>query len=937
MKNNSYTYRFLLLLFYTLSTITSNSQEFPPITVFTTENYGAENQNWAVSQADNSFVYVANNKGLLEYNGANWRLYPTPNQTIMRSVKVFGNQVFTGFYMDFGFWVKNDFGVLEYKSIVAEQDVKMLVDEQVWDILEVDGWVLFKSLERIYLYNLQTKNVKIINAKHRIETISKIDGVIYFQELNTGVFKIENGISKLVSNDKIIKETVLVSLFKRDNKLVFLTQEKGFYFLEDTVAVKWNIPGASYLNGKSVYSAKKIRNGDFIIGTISNGVLCLDKNGAYKYQITQNTGLSNNTVLAVFEDAEKNLWLGLDNGINLINNASPFKIFTQNTNFWGTIYAAIVYKENLYIGTNQGLYFRKINSREPFQFIEKTQGQVWSLEIIENTLFCGHNTGTYTINNGKATKIQGIQGTWSFLKKDANTVVQGNYDGLYVLKKENSKWVLKNKIEGFDTSSRFVVLSKTGQIIVNHEYKGVFILNVDESLTRISAIKKDNSVKKEIYSSLIKYHDTILYANSTGVYKFIHQKSMFEKDTLFSRLISEDKFSSAKLVFNKADNHLWSFSKEDITSLMPGKFSKIPVVNRIPIREALRKGKTGFENIIHLKNKKQLVGTSNGFVVVDLDALKMKPNFEISINSVKNFKTDESKINVGLAENAEFTSKANNMEFSYSIPNYDKTSITKYQYQLSGLQKFWSTPMQDNAIVFENIPYGSYTFKVRAIVGGDVLENEAQYQFVINKPWFLSPILIVVYIIVILLLLYASHLFTRKYYKSQKVALLENAQKELDLKEMESVQKIMKINNEKLRVDIESKNRELATSTMNIIKKNDFLNTIKTELVTSKGKNVNKVITIIDKNLNNTDDWKMFKEAFNNADKKFLKKLKKRHSDLTPNDLRLCAYLRLNLTSKEIAPLLNISARSVEVKRYRLRKKMNLGHDINLTNYILEI
>ena len=69
----------------------------------------------------------------------------------------------------------------------------------------------------------------------------------------------------------------------------------------------------------------------------------------------------------------------------------------------------------------------------------------------------------------------------------------------------------------------------------------------------------------------------------------------------------------------------------------------------------------------------------------------------------------------------------------------------------------------------------------------------------------------------------------------------------------------------------------------------------------------------------------------------FIKKIKSLHPELTPNDLRLCAYLRLNLPSKEIAPLLNISHRSVEVKRYRLRKKMNLDHKENLTEYILNL
>ena len=125
---------------------------------------------------------------------------------------------------------------------------------------------------------------------------------------------------------------------------------------------------------------------------------------------------------------------------------------------------------------------------------------------------------------------------------------------------------------------------------------------------------------------------------------------------------------------------------------------------------------------------------------------------------------------------------------------------------------------------------------------------------------------------------------------------------------------------------------------MSLIKKNEFLNSIKKKLnYVSADQNIRQVVRMIDKNLNNTDDWKFFEEAFNNADKDFLKKSKSKHPNLTSNDLRLCAYLRLNLASKEIAPLLNISTRSVEVKRYRLRKKMNLDHETNLANYILEL
>ncbi|NNF19490.1 MAG: two component regulator three y domain-containing protein, partial [Flavobacteriaceae bacterium] len=118
----------------------------------------------------------------------------------------------------------------------------------------------------------------------------------------------------------------------------------------------------------------------------------------------------------------------------------------------------------------------------------------------------------------------------------------------------------------------------------------------------------------------------------------------------------------------------------------------------------------------------------------------------------------------------------------------------------------------------------------------------------------------------------------------------------------------------------------------------ELLNKLKTELTgVGDDPKIKSVIRTIIRNINNEDDWKIFEEAFNNADKDFLKRIKEIHPELTSNDLRLCAYLRLNLSSKEIAPLLNISVRSVEVKRYRLRKKMSLPRENSLSDYILSV
>jgi AraC family chitin signaling transcriptional activator len=935
MKKNIHTIALLFVFLFPL--LNFYAQELPPIKIFTTEDYGGENQNWSISQAANKYIYVANNKGLLEYNGASWQLYATPNETIIRSVKCINNKIFTGFFRGFGFWEKNDFGLLEFTSIVKKKGIKMFEDEQIWEIIELDGWVLFKSLQRIYLYNLETESLKIIEGTNVITKVSKVNDIVYFQDLETGLFKIENGQPSLVSNHDVFKKNKLTDIFYKDGKVFFLTQNMGFYFFKNNLLKKWKIPANDYLNNKTIYSSEVLSSGAIVLGTISNGLIYLTSTGAIDYKINQNLGLSNNTVLSVFEDFDKNLWLGLDNGINLINITSPLKIFVNKKDFLGTIYTAIIHDGYLYLGTNQGLFYRKYNSNDEFTFIQKTQGQVWSLKVIDGTLFCGHDSGSFIIENNEANLIFNIQGTWDFKKLKDGIIIQGNYDGLYVLQKDKNTWRLRNKIEGFKNSSRYFVILENDRIFVNHEYKGVFKLKIDESYTAVLQTEKETSVKKGIHSSIIKHKDAIFYASRKGVYKYNFDRNIFITDTIYSKLISENIFVSAKLISDEHSNKLWSFTGEGLRFLSPGKLSNIPTLETIPIKKSLFKGASGFENIIHLEKEKYLIGTFNGYLIVDLNQIISPDDLKVSITQIFNYELNHLSKNIYLNRDVSFNNRENSMEFFYSVPNFDKTSNIVYQHKLEGYNSKWSDFSESNSILFENLPFGDYTFKVKALVAGNMSYNISEFNFSIEKPWFLSNIAVLFYALILLTLIFTWYLLSRRYYNSKQERLLAEAQKELELKELESSQKIIKLNNDKLRSDIETKNRELATSTMSIIKKNEFLNTIKIELLEGKEKNVSKVVHIIDKNLNNTDDWKMFQEAFNNADKKFLDKVKDKHPDLTPNDLRLCAYLRLNLSSKEIAPLLNISPRSVEVKRYRLRKKMSLDHNSNLTNYILEI
>ncbi len=553
-------------------------------------------------------------------------------------------------------------------------------------------------------------------------------------------------------------------------------------------------------------------------------------------------------------------------------------------------------------------------------------------------MFCGHDSGTFIIKNGRINnKITEAIGTWDFktIPNMPEMILQGNYNGLNILEKKGNYWRFRNRIEGIDMSCRFFEFFDD-QIFVNHEFKGLYELSYNEDINNVQSLNISNTVDKGIGSSLLKYSNELIYSSSEGVFKY-DRSLKFTRDSTFTSLFTPFKSLSTLLKINGETNKLWRFADDNILIISPGSVSSIPQVEIIPISENLRNVVAGFENLSKTSNEEYLIGTSNGYVIYNRSIPDPQNDWTIQINSVLVNKLEGPKNSLNMTTLNQLENKTNNIEISYSIPFFGKIVTSKFQYQLAGLSDNWSEWSTESKQLFENLPYGNYTFNVKGKVGNKISENIASFSFEIERPWFLSNTAFAIYFISALFLILIIHNFYKAHYVRQQRKLLEDAQRKIELNELENSQKLIEFKNEKLKLDIDNKSRELAISTMSLIKKNEFLNKIKNELKTSENPKIRSVIKLINNNINNNDDWQFFEEAFNNADKDFLKKIKNRHPGLTPNDLKLCAYLRLNLSSKEIAPLLNISSRSVEVKRYRLRKKIDLPHESSLTNYILEI
>lgn len=916
------------------------SQELPPIVKYSSSVYGAGNQSWMISQDDENYLYFANNDGLLEYNGTSWQLYPGPNETIIRSVKVIGNKVYTGSYMNFGYWTRNENGKLKYTSLSDKIKSKILDDEQFWNILKYDQWILFQSLNRIYIYDTKTRKFNIIAPKNGVIKSFAAKNAIYFQTIKEGLFEFESGRAKLVSDNPILKKFTIANVFTTDDGLLIQTQLDGIYKLTGNSLTRAATDIDAELKSSFVYSSQRLQDGSFALGTVSNGVFILSDNGKLKYHLTQSKGLSNNTALSLFEDKDQNLWVGLDNGINCINIQSPVHSFTDDTGVLGTVYASAVFNGMLYIGTNQGLFCKPMQSNAEFKFINGTKGQVWSLFMYDNALFCGHDSGTFVVKNDSAKNIFSGSGTWKLepVPTNKNQLIQGNYYGLSVLEKVNNQWVFKNKIQGFDYSSRYFEITKNLDVYVSHEYKGIFRLKLDKRLLKTHDFYTYKSPEKGISASLTTFNNSIYYAYKGGIFKLNPKTKQFEKDAVLSSIFEKDEYTSGKLIVDHS-NKIWLFSKNYIHYFSASKLSNQLKQNIIPIPSSLTNSMLGYENITQISKSTYLIGTTDGYYTLNIDDLSFK-NYDVFITDILINKQNETFKNVGIQREGSFDSDENNITLNYTVPEYNKYINSEYQYLLEGFQDDWSEWSTKATVNFKNLSPGKYTFRVRAKYANTILQNTAVYTFIVLKPWYLTNLACFVYFLLVLAMAYFINKAYRNYYQKQKEKLIEENNLLLEIQELENEQQLMKLRNEQLSQDVDNKNRELAVSTMSLNSKNELLAFIKEDLkktAQNDSSNIKSVISTINKNITEEDSWNVFKEAFDSADKDFLKRIKQMHPVLTPNDLRLCAYLRLNLSSKEIAPMFNISVRSVEIKRYRLRKKMDLQHEIGLVEYILAV
>ncbi|WP_411766548.1 LuxR C-terminal-related transcriptional regulator [Winogradskyella sp. A3E31] len=923
----------LLLIFLFISSGHCFAQFSPGIKNYDLGEYRAANQNWDVTRAENGKVYVANNNGLLEYDAKGWRFYQLPNKTTLRSVLALGNRVYTGSYEEFGYWQKNEKGLLKYSSLSESIKNQISSNEEIWEIVEFGDKVVFRSFSNIYIYD--GNSIEQHNPKSSIISCNVVKGKLYICTLNKGIFLLdETGLKEFFFSQELV-DTKMISLSSHNDKLLLMTSLKGSFFIENNRLTPTNFQINNLIEENQLNDFSLLKSGDMALGTIKDGVYIINIKGKLKYHVNKESGLINNTVLGQHIDTEGKLWLGLDHGIASVDIDSPNYFYNDVSGRLGAVYDVITFKNTLYIGSNTGLFM--LNSQKKLDFIEGSQGQVWELKIIEDQLFCGHNEGTFVVEGNQIKKISDFTGGWTIKKVPGleKTYIQGTYSGLVKFEKENNAWSVKHM--GKTTiPSRFLVFEDTYSAWVAHAYKGLYKVNFDKNYESITSIENyDSKGINSLYNIRVyNLKNETVFKTNTGWRKYQPILDSIVSYDLLNDLIGKDRY----IISEPNLSPIALKGSSNITSL---KNLTEPYNERV-LDNSLIKNRyiIGYERISKISDSTHVLNLDNGFMLIDTNYKTtnkpISPTIEtISVGddfispSLSNDELIEIKHNQGLI--LELSSpKSNNHFFQYSIPT---------------LSDEWFT-VEHRTLDISNFKSGEYDIKLRTKYYSGDTSSIKTLSINVLPPWYKGTVGYILYafllLLAVLLFYYMHHKKIIKEQRLIKIKLRKEQQKLLREKTLENEKRIVQLKNESLQNEINIKSKQLANTAMALVKKNETLQDIKRALATNKNGFSNvyyykKLIKRVDHSIEHNDEWEVFEENFNQVHKAFFERLNNKHQKLNSRDLKICAYIKMNLSTKEIAPLMNISIRGVETHRYRLKKKLNLEDDISLTDYLLNI
>lgn len=885
---------FLFLLVFTAQAQQIPEKGVPQLENYTPVQYNNQGKVWDIDSAPNGIVYMAADRGLLEFDGQNWISF-SGSDGFTRSVHVVNDSlIYTGSDLDFGVWERNRYLEFEYRSLYPFREDLLDISEEFWDIQQVGEDILFISDFNIYLF--RNDNLTKISAPNRFDGSFKVKDNLYLSDEESGLLLFND-----LSFDQVIEfpensKIEIAGVYHHNDEIVLVTYNSGLFRINSGELIPIVSPVSQSIKNSNVFSFEQIDENYLAFGTVQNGLYISDIDGNIIHYINRNKGLTNNTILSLHNSPNNQLWLGLDFGVSSLDLKNQMTFFYDYRGDFGTGYTAKLKNDVFYLGTNKGLYrssWQELkNDVEFYRFdiIPESKGQVWMLKEIDNELFVGHDRGLFILNDNSLERVGNQEGFWT-VQTYKDYLLGGTYNGIAIFQKEDDEWSFLKTMDFIRGSANQIIVDNDNTLWVNIPTFGIIRTVLDNDLIPIKRDIFSNDTFEGSDPFLVNHRDSIRVRTDEFEYTYSAADSSFSSRLqLDFRSVPEDMMP-------------WIY----LSTMLNENIQFLPLHN-------------GFAFNYMEENYFDSSGTAN-----------------LIFRRIEAYNNEE-KVQAFAEET--IPHNYNNIRVEFLVPNRQNVL---YQHRLNSDDN-WSSWTYESGLDLINLSNGDYELSVRAKIDETVYEPSS-ISFKIATPWYLSWYAYLAYIVLISAFVYLLYLWQKHIFKKQEKQYLISKQHSLRDQAEKHRQKILRIEQERLQEDFNQLKKELKDKTIELANKakesedkNRLIEKLKkkfkkieesSDLPKSRWKEIHSLL-----NSYSTEEDNTFEIQMDQLHQEFFQRLKSEYSQLSNNDLRLCAYLKLGFNSKEIADFMNIQPSSVYINRSRLRKKLDLNTEQDLHEFL---
>lgn len=785
--------KFRLLLFSVVLSLGVYSQNSFPYGKFKVKNltqkdYGANAQNWDMIQNDDNFFYVANNGGILEFNGEYWTKIVMENSEHPRSfAKNDSGRIYVGGRGEFGYIDYNEAGKTVYIKI--SEQVDSLDFSDVWQVYSMGEHTYFVARQHVFIH--YQDNIEVID----VPTDERIKTSVSLNELLICTFESEGGDQSFVlRGTKFFPvqnslNVAPVEIFEQGGKK-FIIDDRGFFheFQQNGNAyqfIKQTDRALSIGNGFKINDIN-IKNNIIVVGTAGNGVKIFDMRGNLVRTFMEKDGLENLEIRKVYFDQYNNIWICNDNGITFVETSDAITSFDKDFGITSTTEDILLQNKNIFLATHTDLY-QNVENGGQLNFAKR---DVFGMEIYQMKEFVFSdgkkytiviaNDGVYYLDDKQFKHVIAEIYAWDLFQsvKDPNRIYVGlDGDGIGSIYYQNGNFTFEGYYPNTSGQVRSVV-ELNGEVYYCVKNDGVHKLDTtrEQSLNVIPGLKSyPDSTSNYKQFTLGLFQGKLYAGTSNGLYEL-------EDGKLVPSKLNEGGFDKEKLlihrVINDKDEKLWliafhnSDSKNEYSEIgyleeKDGEFEWTSSPFRQLTDDIIHTVKQGSDGVYWFGGGSKVYAFNN----------KHQSNFDQAYKTyiTQVYLNEDSTYyyNTHYAAPADHlvSYSHNSIRFDFATTSFLGGLENQYSYYLEGFESEWGKWKTNSFAEYQRLSEGDYVFHVKALNYYGYESEEVTFSFTILPPWYRTIWAYIIYFLLFILLIYIIIRLAIRRVKQQKEEL----------------------------------------------------------------------------------------------------------------------------------------------------------------------